>query len=180
MANERKETDSEKLKRLRDSKDLMELELLEESVLTLQARKRRARQSHAAVEKLLEERRRGEYWRHGQCTHKKGGEGVAALHKGGDGVPSYQYCVITHHYAHEEAPTVICQRCAFEWYKGTTEKRLRLKPGALHFSDGSANPTKTSWETAMGWPTRSRPSGSITFRFPEQREPERQQELVEA
>lgn len=93
------------------------------------------------------------------CNHRKGGKDKQGIGNGNDS----DYAIIKHTYS-DMAPSVLCQRCQFDWRQGDTETKLGVARNV--FEAGAKNHSKISFETAFNWPTDNEPSGACFFLIP--------------
>lgn len=87
-----------------------------------------------------------------RCSHRKGGNGVEALTKGGD---DSQYAVIKHQFCNGDI-WVRCLRCGKTW-KPPIESQYKTKEEYLK--------AYVDYQTALNFTTRNVMSGSVMYKF---------------
>lgn len=94
-----------------------------------------------------------------RCSHKKGGNGLMALVKGGTDA---QYSVIKHTF-HNGDKWVICQRCGKSWKPPIESQFTDLKTGV--FDERGFEKQKAEYERALEFDTRNSDSGGVMFKY---------------
>jgi hypothetical protein len=150
-----------RLAELRESRELMELDLLHNQVHAMHStevqRLARAKQN----QRLLNEKDKKALAQMRQCNHKKGGQGMQGLKGRGSG-PNYS--VIDQSFSHlPGGPVRFCTRCPASWKPGDTRKN---------------HPLGISYEEAMTWPTNNTAGGCVEFSFGAVRAEDPQRELA--
>lgn len=92
-----------------------------------------------------------------RCSHKKGGNGLMALVKGGN---DQQYAVIKHTF-HNGDTWIRCQRCGKTW-KPPVESSYTFE-GV--FNKAAFDKAIVEYERALEFDTRNTPSGGVMFKY---------------
>jgi hypothetical protein len=128
-------------------------ESLEERDLKRETKGQRARTNGESLKSIAQSEAQSQK----RCSHKKGGNGLQALVKGGN---DQQYAVIKHTF-HNGDTWVRCQRCGKTW-KPPIESKF-MKAGVL--DQVAFERAIADYERALEFDTRNSPSGGVMFKY---------------